>query len=147
MGLIEYWALRYFARLPTHHAETGSLSLCIANFLWLPSHPTVSQWRTCHSDHLPLNQGDSGFFQPDGFASFAGQTKNSAASYRVLKQAQLFGVLFSGIKLNQLVLNIFSYSFFIGISNSFNEVALCPKFSTPEITLSDIRIQFEKFPS
>jgi hypothetical protein len=78
MGLIEYWALRYFARLPTHHAETGSLSLCIANFLWLPSYPTVSQWRTCHSDHLPLNQGDSGFFQPDGFASFAGQTKKQA---------------------------------------------------------------------
>ncbi|WP_206604301.1 hypothetical protein, partial [Vibrio vulnificus] len=31
--------------------------------------------RPCNSDYLPLSQGDSGFFQPDGFASFAGQTK------------------------------------------------------------------------
>jgi len=38
--------------------------------------PCVGQQRPCHSDYLPLSQGDSGFFQPDGFASFAGQTKN-----------------------------------------------------------------------
>ncbi|WP_269520734.1 hypothetical protein, partial [Alteromonas sp. BMJM2] len=41
----------------------------------LPSDPVVGQQRPCHSDYLPLSQGDSGFFQPDGFASFAGQTK------------------------------------------------------------------------
>ncbi|MEA3379735.1 hypothetical protein, partial [Alteromonas mediterranea] len=43
----------------------------------LPSDPAVGQQRPCHSDYLPLSQGDSGFFQPDGFASFAGQTKKS----------------------------------------------------------------------
>ena len=76
-GLTEYRASRYFARLPSCLAESGSLSLCTSNFLWLPSNPAVGQQRPCHSDYLPLSQGDSGFFQPDGFASFAGQTKKA----------------------------------------------------------------------
>ncbi|WP_269518391.1 hypothetical protein, partial [Alteromonas sp. BMJM2] len=46
----------------------------------LPSDPVVGQQRPCHSDYLPLSQGDSGFFQPDGFASFAGQTKKAHLS-------------------------------------------------------------------
>ncbi|WP_373433077.1 hypothetical protein ACEO96_11750 [Vibrio anguillarum] len=50
--------------------------MCTVNFLSLPSDPAVGQQRPCDSDYLPLNQGDSGFFQPDGFASFAGQTKS-----------------------------------------------------------------------
>ncbi|WP_157812720.1 hypothetical protein [Alteromonas sp. MB-3u-76] len=50
--------------------------MCTSNFLWLPSDPIVGQQRPCHSDYLPLSQGDSGFFQPDGFASFAGQTSS-----------------------------------------------------------------------
>ncbi|MCU8360072.1 hypothetical protein M2G65_15475, partial [Vibrio vulnificus] len=50
-------------------------TLCTVNFLLLPSDPAVGQQRPCNSDYLPLSQGDSGFFQPDGFASFAGQTK------------------------------------------------------------------------
>ncbi len=70
-------ALRYFARLPLYLAESGSLSLCTSNFLWLPSDPAVSQQRPCHSDYLPLSQGDTDFFQSVGFASFAGQTKKS----------------------------------------------------------------------
>ncbi|WP_158075207.1 hypothetical protein, partial [Salinivibrio kushneri] len=69
-------ASRYFARLPTYQAETGSLALCASNFLSLPSDPAVGQQRPCESDYLPLSRGDSGFFQPDGFASFAGQTKS-----------------------------------------------------------------------
>ena len=77
-GLTEYRDSRYFARLPTCLAESGSLSLCTSNFLWLPSDPVVGQQRPCHSDYLPLSQGDSGFFQPDGFASFAGQTKKAS---------------------------------------------------------------------
>jgi len=40
-----------------------------------PGDPAVGQQRPCHSDYLPLSLGDSGFFQSDGFASFAGQTK------------------------------------------------------------------------
>ena len=75
VGLTEYRASRYFGRLPTNTAESGSLALCTSNFLWLPSDITVSPRRPCHLDYLPLSQGDSGFFQPDGFASFAGQTK------------------------------------------------------------------------
>ena len=43
VGLTEYRASRYFARLPTNTAVSGSLSLCTSNFLWLPSDPTVSQ--------------------------------------------------------------------------------------------------------
>jgi hypothetical protein len=48
-----------------------------------PGDPAVGQQRPCHSDYLPLSQGDSGFFQPDGFASFAGQTKQKPALKRV----------------------------------------------------------------
>ena len=77
-GLTEYRALRYFARLPTCQAESGSLALCACYFLWLPSDLAVSPQRPCHSDYLPLSRGDSGFLQPDGFASFAGQTKKAA---------------------------------------------------------------------
>ena len=42
VGLTEYWASRYFGRLPTNTAESGSLALCTAHFLWLPSDPSVS---------------------------------------------------------------------------------------------------------
>jgi hypothetical protein len=42
MGLTRYRALRYFARLPSHRAESGSLSLCTAQFLLLPSDPAVA---------------------------------------------------------------------------------------------------------
>jgi hypothetical protein len=42
MGLTRYRASRYFARLPTHHAESGSLSLWTAHFLLLPSDPAVA---------------------------------------------------------------------------------------------------------
>ena len=80
MDLTKYRASRYLARLPIHIAESGSLSLCTPYFLWLPSDPAVSQQRPCHSDCLPLSQGDSGFFQPDGFASFAGQTRKPGTS-------------------------------------------------------------------
>ena len=43
VGLTEYWASRYFGRLPTNAAEAGLLTLCVSSFLWLPSDPTVSQ--------------------------------------------------------------------------------------------------------
>ncbi|WP_207805322.1 hypothetical protein, partial [Parashewanella spongiae] len=65
-------------RLPLYYAESGSLSLCTSNFLWLPSDLAVSQQRPCHSDYLPLSLGDTGFFLPVGFASFAGQTKKTS---------------------------------------------------------------------
>ncbi|MBM7072404.1 hypothetical protein JQC92_10220, partial [Shewanella sp. 202IG2-18] len=81
--LTEYLALRYFGRLPLYYAESGSLSLCSSNFLWLPSDPAVSQQRPCHSDYLPLSRGDTGFFQPVGFASFAGQTKKALRMFEV----------------------------------------------------------------
>ncbi len=42
VGLTEYRASRYFGRLPTNTAESGSLALCTADFLWLPSDPSVS---------------------------------------------------------------------------------------------------------
>ena len=42
MGLTRYGASRYFARLPTHNAESGSLALCTVHFLLLPSDPAVT---------------------------------------------------------------------------------------------------------
>ncbi|WP_217492712.1 hypothetical protein, partial [Salinivibrio sp. SS2] len=61
----------------------GSLSF-VSNFLSLPSDPAVGQQRPCESDYLPLSRGDSGFFQPDGFASFAGQTKKAPTGWWAL---------------------------------------------------------------
>jgi hypothetical protein len=40
--LTKYRASRYFARLPIRNAEAGSLALCAAHFLSLPSDPTVA---------------------------------------------------------------------------------------------------------
>lgn len=40
--LTRYRALRYFARLPFRNAESGSLTLCTAHFLSLPSDPAVT---------------------------------------------------------------------------------------------------------
>jgi hypothetical protein len=37
------WASRYFGRLPTNTAGSGSRKLRTSNFLWLPSDPIVSQ--------------------------------------------------------------------------------------------------------
>ena len=42
MGLIRYRALPYFAGLPTHWAESGSLALCAVHFLSLPSDPNLA---------------------------------------------------------------------------------------------------------
>ena len=42
IGLTRYRALRYFARLPTYDAKSGSLALCTAHFLLLPSDPAVA---------------------------------------------------------------------------------------------------------
>ena len=41
-GLTKYWASRYFARLPSRTAVSGSLTLCAAHFLSLPSDPAVA---------------------------------------------------------------------------------------------------------
>ena len=41
-GLTRYRASRHVARLPTHQAESGSLTLCAACFLSLPSDPAVT---------------------------------------------------------------------------------------------------------
>ena len=41
-GLARYRASRYFARLPACAAESGSLKLCAAHFLSLPSDPAVT---------------------------------------------------------------------------------------------------------
>ncbi|PSJ35449.1 hypothetical protein C7I36_17090, partial [Zobellella taiwanensis] len=52
--------------------------------LWLPSDPTVGQWRPCQSDCLPLSRGDAIFFQMAGFAGFAGQTSSRVRRYRLI---------------------------------------------------------------
>jgi len=41
-GLTRYGALRYYARLPTCIAVSGSLTLCAMFFLLLPSDPAVA---------------------------------------------------------------------------------------------------------
>jgi hypothetical protein len=57
LSLFTYRASRYLGRLPTQNAESGSLTLCANSLLWLPSDPTVGQWRPCHLNYLPCEQG------------------------------------------------------------------------------------------
>ncbi|WP_204369818.1 hypothetical protein, partial [Oligella urethralis] len=37
----------------------------------------------CHSDYLPLSQGDTGLLQPVGFANLAGQTQKNRLVFKL----------------------------------------------------------------
>ena len=52
--------------------------------------------------------------------------KNSAASDRVLKQAQLLTIFFAVIHDLQLILDILANHFFVGVTDRFNKIALRP---------------------
>ncbi|MCL1079034.1 hypothetical protein L2734_12840, partial [Parashewanella spongiae] len=56
-------------------AESGSLSLCTSNFLWLPSDLAVSQQRPCHSDYLPLSRVIQASFCLSGLPASLGKQK------------------------------------------------------------------------
>lgn len=62
-GLSTNKASRYFERLPSRPAESGSLALCAVLLLWLPSDPAVGQRRPCQSNCLPCGQGGVRFFR------------------------------------------------------------------------------------
>ena len=62
-GLSTNRASRYFERLPSRPAESGSLALCAVLLLWLPSDPAVGQRRPCQSNCLPCGQGGVRFFR------------------------------------------------------------------------------------
>ena len=82
-------ASRYFARSPRQDAESGSLSLCSNNFLWLPSDPAVGQRRPCHSNSLPHEQGEVTDKQRLGLPASLGKQKTAAReNVRPLKMVE-----------------------------------------------------------
>jgi hypothetical protein len=80
MGLTRYRALRYFARLPSHHAESGSLSLCTAQFLLLPSDPAVASNALAIQIVFPL-VGVTPAYRRLGLPAMPGKQKRGAARW------------------------------------------------------------------
>jgi len=74
-GLTRYRALRYFARLPTRTAESGSLTLCTAHFLLLPSDPAVTSNALAIRIVFPLVGVTPGFSRL-GLPAMPGKQKN-----------------------------------------------------------------------
>ena len=99
-GLTEYRASRYFARLPSCLAESGSLSLCTSNFLWLPSDPAVGQQRPCHSDYLVRVIQVS--FNLTGLPASLGKQKSRFLK-RLLFNSSIYALVESGLQKGPLV--------------------------------------------
>jgi hypothetical protein len=75
--LTKYRASRYFARLPIRNAEAGSLALCAAHFLSLPSDPTVASDALAIRIVFPLVGATlASFSKPDLPASLGKQKIN-----------------------------------------------------------------------
>jgi len=78
MSLTRYRALRYLARLPTHNAESGLLTLCTAHFLLLPSDPAVTSNALAIRIIFPL-VGVTPAFRRLGLPAMPGKLKRAAA--------------------------------------------------------------------
>ncbi len=74
-GLTRYRALRYFARLPTRGAESGSLALCAAHFLSLPSDPAVASSALAIRIVFPLVGATPVSFNRPGLPATLGKQK------------------------------------------------------------------------
>jgi hypothetical protein len=75
MGLTKFRALRPFARLPTHNAESGSLTLCAAHFLLLPLDPTVTSNALAIQIVFPLVRVTPASFSRPGLPTTLGKQK------------------------------------------------------------------------
>ena len=67
--------MRYFARLPTYAAESGSLSLCAASFLSLPSDPAVASNALAIRIVFPLVRVTPASFSRSGLPASLGKRK------------------------------------------------------------------------
>ncbi|BCO09846.1 hypothetical protein GF1_22220 [Desulfolithobacter dissulfuricans] len=80
-GLTRYRASRYCARLPTYDAESGSLTLCTAHFLSLPSDPAVASNALAIRIVFPL-VGVTPAFRRLGLPAMPGKHKKNLAKAR-----------------------------------------------------------------
>ena len=78
-GLTRYRALRYCARLPPCRAESGSLALCAAHFLSLPSDPVVAADALAIRIVFPLVGATPVSFNRPGLPATLGKLKRKAA--------------------------------------------------------------------
>jgi len=78
--LTKYRASRYFARLPTHNAESGSLTLCAAHFLSLPSDPAVASNALAIQIVFPLVRATPASLSRPGLPTTLGKQKGRAIS-------------------------------------------------------------------
>jgi hypothetical protein len=78
-GLIRYWASRLFARLPTRAAVSGSLALCAAHFLSLPSDPAVASNALAIRIVFPLIRVTPASFSRPGLPAPLGKQKGRAS--------------------------------------------------------------------
>jgi len=75
-GLTRYRASRYFGRLPSHTAESGSPTLCTAHFLSLPSDPAVTSSALAIWIVFPL-AGVTPAYRRLGLPAMPGKQKNT----------------------------------------------------------------------
>jgi len=81
--LTKYRASRYLARLPFRNAEAGSLALCAAHFLSLPSDLTVASDALAIRIVFPLVGATPVSFNRPGLPVMPGKQKGRT-SYEVL---------------------------------------------------------------
>ena len=90
-GLTRYRASRYFARLPSRTAESGSLALCTVHFLSLPSDPAVAGSALAIRIVFPL-VGVTPAYRRLGLPAMPGKQKNPALRAGFGENTQVFPV-------------------------------------------------------
>jgi len=75
-GLIRFWTSRLFARLPSRAAVSGSLALCAAHFLSLPSDPAVTSSALAIQIVFPLIGATPASFSRTGLPAPLGKQKS-----------------------------------------------------------------------
>jgi len=83
--LTKYRASRYFARLPTHNAESGSLTLCAAHFLSLPSDPAVASNALAIQIVFPLVRATPASLSKPGLPTTLGKRKRQGHFWPCLR--------------------------------------------------------------
>jgi hypothetical protein len=92
--LTKYRASHYFARLPIRSAESGSLTLCAAHFLSLPSDPTVTDGALAIRIVFPLVRATPVSFNRPSLPTMPGKQKNRVYDDPVLLEKYLYIDLF-----------------------------------------------------
>jgi hypothetical protein len=89
-GLTRFRASRYFARLPSRTAESGSLALCTVHFLSLPSDPAVARSALAIRIVFPL-AGVTPAYRRLGLPAMPGKQKKALISQGFADSSGLAG--------------------------------------------------------